>query len=98
MLMVSGNPPPPKHRRKTSQSQPEPGHEHCQHTWRILREEAPTLLRGANTYHFWCYCYVTRRWMKTRVPVFYFWLGDLGAGRPEVQYGDLTLGEDIILR
>ena len=98
MLMASGNPPPSNHKRKNKDSKPEPGHEQCQHVWRIIREEAPTIMRGSNTYHFGCYCLVTRRFMKTRVPVFYFWFGDLAAGRPEVQYGDLTLDRDIILR
>lgn len=91
--MASGKLPPRQHKRKTSTSTPEPGHELCQHTWRIIREEAPTLIQGSHTYHFGCYCVATARWLKMRVPVMYFWFGDLSAGRPEVKFGELTFRE-----
>lgn len=93
MLTATGNPPPSNHQRKSSTTQPQAGHELCQHTWRLVREEALPMLRGSNAYLFRCYCLVTRRWMKTLVPVFYFWLGDRSYGRPEVQYGEISVEE-----
>lgn len=89
MLRATGNPPPSRHRRKKANERPEPGHERCQHQWKIARETPPGILRGAATYHFNCFCLVTMRWMKIEVPQFYFWFGDASCGRGKVDYGEI---------
>jgi hypothetical protein len=67
--------------------------------WRLAREEPNVILRGQPAYNFNCYCLVQLRWLKIRVPVFYFWLGDLAGGRPEVEYGEMPKrSEEVVLR
>lgn len=97
MLRASGNPPPSRHRRKKANERPTPGHERCQHMWRLVREQPTFVLNGTNSYHFGCYCLVTRRWMRMKTPLFYFWFGTLEDGRPTVEYGEFEAGEEITL-
>ena len=89
--MESGPPhPSTTHTRKTSQSKPKPGHERCQHTWRMMQLGRPPQPTAPwRPLVFRVHCVVTQRWMKLRVPFAWFWYGDSEYGTPEVEAGTI---------
>ena len=84
-------PPPRNHTRKTSQSKPKPGHEKCQHHYKLQNLGIhPQPTEPWRPYIFRVHCLVTMRWMKVRVPFAWFWYGSQEFGTPEVEMGEIA--------
>ena len=84
-------PPPRNHVRKTSQTKPKPGHEKCQHHYKLQNLGIhPQPTEPWRPYIFRVHCLVTMRWMKIRVPFAWFWYGSQEFGTPEVEMGEIA--------
>ena len=90
--MTSGQPTPPRnHTRKTSKSKPKPGHERCQHSYKMMKlGMVPQPTAPWRPYVFRVHCLVSMRWMKIRVPFAWFWWGSDEYGTPEVEMGEIA--------
>lgn len=89
--METGSPPPRTHQRKTKDTPPKPGHERCQHTWKLMGLGVPPQPTAPwRIYIFRVHCLITQRWMKIRVPFEWYWYGDKSYGDPEVEAGTIA--------
>ena len=79
------------HRRKTKDTPVKPGHEQCQHSYKLMSiGKGPNPIAPWRTYIFKVHCVVTARWMKIRVPWAWFWEGSKEYGEPEVEMGTIA--------
>ena len=79
------------HRRKTKDTPVKPGHEQCQHSYKLMSiGKGPNPTAPWRTYIFKVHCVVTARWMKIRVPWAWFWEGSKEYGEPEVEMGTIA--------
>lgn len=82
---------PRSHRRKTKDYVPDPGHENCQHSYKLQKAQKTTDHTSPwRQYTFRVHCLVTARWMKITVPQGWFWTGTADYGKPEVQAGTIS--------